>query len=165
VENNAFGELTQHWHSTHHAHSHPVALVALLWIKLLAFTLFHAFALGHGKLIRPGRGALQEMRKQIYRSVLCGWPVAFFSSGWSERRKQEHGVQEQPGKTGETEGAGSPWVRGGRDDQNAGLPPGKNRMPAPTTHRADRSKSMRCRRIRLTHPRRFGKQPGSWAMP
>jgi hypothetical protein len=81
VENNAFGELTQHWHLTHCAHHHPVAVVALLWVKLLAFTLFHAFALLHGKLIRLGRVTLQEVRKQLYRSVLCGSPVAFFSSG------------------------------------------------------------------------------------
>jgi hypothetical protein len=79
VENNAFGELTQHWHVTHCAHHHPVAVVALLWIKLLAFTLFHAFALLHGKLFRLGQVTLQEVRKQIYRSLLCGWPVPFFS--------------------------------------------------------------------------------------
>ena len=79
VENNAFGELTQHWHVTHCAHHHPVAVVALLWIKLLAFTLFHAFALLHGKLFRLGQVTLQELRKQIYRSLLCGWPVPFFS--------------------------------------------------------------------------------------
>ena len=62
VENNAFGELTQHWHLTHCAHHHPVAVVALLWIKLLAFTLFHACALLHGKLFRLGRVTLQEVR-------------------------------------------------------------------------------------------------------
>ncbi len=44
IENNAFGELTQHWHLTHCAHHHPVAAVALLWIKIIAFTLSHAFA-------------------------------------------------------------------------------------------------------------------------
>jgi hypothetical protein len=55
VENNAFGELTQHWHLTHCAHHHPVAVVALLWIKLLAFTLFHAFAILNGKLFRLGQ--------------------------------------------------------------------------------------------------------------
>jgi hypothetical protein len=39
IENNAFGEPTQHWHLTHCAHHHPVAVVALLWIKIIAFTL------------------------------------------------------------------------------------------------------------------------------
>ena len=79
IENNAFGELTQHWHLTHCAHHHPVAVVALLWIKIIAFTLFHAFAILHGKLFRLGRTTLQEVRQQIYRSLLCGWPRPFFS--------------------------------------------------------------------------------------
>jgi len=79
VENNAFGELTQHWHLTHCAHHHPVAVVALLWIKLLAFTLFHTFAVLRGKQFRLGRATLNEVRKQIYRSLLCGQPIPFFS--------------------------------------------------------------------------------------
>jgi hypothetical protein len=79
VENNAFGELTQHWHLTHCAHHHPLAVVALLWIKLLAFTLFHAFAILHGKRFRLGLATLNEVRKQIYRSLLCGEPIALFS--------------------------------------------------------------------------------------
>ena len=79
IENNAFGELTQHWHLTHCAHHHPVAVAALLWIKIIAFTLFHAFAILHGKLFRLGKATLQEVRKQIYRSLLCGLPVRFFS--------------------------------------------------------------------------------------
>jgi len=79
IENNAFGELTQHWHLTHCAHHHPVAVVALLWIKIIAFTLFHAFAILHGKLFRLGKTTLQELRKQIYRSLLCGSPMPFFS--------------------------------------------------------------------------------------
>jgi hypothetical protein len=79
VENNAFGELTQHWHLTHCAHHHPVATVALLWIKLLAFTLFHAFAILHGKRFRLGRTTLREERQKIYRSLLCGETVPFFS--------------------------------------------------------------------------------------
>ena len=69
IENNAFGELTQHWHLTHCAHHHPVAVVALLWIKIIAFTLFHTFAILHGKLFRLGKATLNEVRKQIYRSV------------------------------------------------------------------------------------------------
>jgi hypothetical protein len=79
IENNAFGELTQHWHLTHCAHHHPVAVVALLWIKLIAFTLFHAFAILHGKLFRLGKATLNEVRKQIYRSLLCGQPIQCFS--------------------------------------------------------------------------------------
>ena len=79
IENNAFGELTQHWHLTHCAHHQPVAVLSLLWIKIIAFTLFHAFAILHGKLFRLGKVTLQEIRKQIYRSLLCGWPVACFS--------------------------------------------------------------------------------------
>jgi hypothetical protein len=79
IENNAFGELTQHWHLTHCAHHHPVAVMALLWIKIIAFTLFHAFAILHGKLFRLGKATLQELRKQIYRSLLCGSPMPFFS--------------------------------------------------------------------------------------
>jgi hypothetical protein len=54
-------------------------VVALLWIKIIAFTLFHAFAILHGKLFRLGKVTLQELRKRIYRSLLCGWPRPFFS--------------------------------------------------------------------------------------
>jgi hypothetical protein len=79
IENNAFGELTQHWHLTHVAHHTPVAVLALLWIKIIAFTLFHAFAICHGKLFRLGKVTLQELRKRIYRSLLCGWSVRCFS--------------------------------------------------------------------------------------
>jgi Transposase DDE domain len=79
IENNAFGELTQHWHLTHCAHHHPVAVLALLWIKIIAFILFHAFAILHGKLFRLGKVTMQELRQQIYRSLLCGPPVPFFS--------------------------------------------------------------------------------------
>ena len=79
IENNAFGQLTQHWNLPHCAHHHPVAVVALLWIKIIAFTLFHAFAILHGKLLRLGKATLQEVRKQIYRSLLCGLPIPFYS--------------------------------------------------------------------------------------
>jgi hypothetical protein len=79
IGNNAFGELTQHWHLTHCAHHQPVAVVALLWIKIIAFTLFHAFAILHGKLFRLGKVTLQELRKRIYRSLLCGLPVQSWS--------------------------------------------------------------------------------------
>jgi hypothetical protein len=79
IENNAFGELTQHWPLTHCAHHKPVAVLALLWIKIIAFTLFHAFAIVQGKLFRWGKVTLQELRKRIYRSLLCGWPIRCFS--------------------------------------------------------------------------------------
>jgi hypothetical protein len=79
IENHAFAELTQHWHLTHVAHHQPVAVQVLLWIKLIAFTLFHAFAILHGKLFRLGKVTLQELRKRIYRSLLCGWPLPYFS--------------------------------------------------------------------------------------
>jgi hypothetical protein len=79
IENHAFAELTQHWNLTHCAHHHRVSVLALLWIKLIAFTLFHAFAILHGKLVRLGKVTLQEVRQQIYRSLLCGSPVPFFS--------------------------------------------------------------------------------------
>jgi hypothetical protein len=52
---------------------------ALLWIKIIAFTLFHAFAILHGKLFRLGNATLNEVRKQIYRSLLCGQPIQCFS--------------------------------------------------------------------------------------
>jgi len=76
VENHAFGELTQHWHLTHCAHHEPVAL---LWIKLIAFTLFRADALLFGQRVRLGQTTLNEERKQLYRSLLCGTPLPFFS--------------------------------------------------------------------------------------
>ncbi len=79
IENNAFGELTQSWHLTHCSHHHPTAVVALLWIKIIAFTLVHAFAILHGKTFRLGLTTLNEIRKQLYRSLLCGQPIPFFS--------------------------------------------------------------------------------------
>ena len=79
IENHAFGELTQHWHLTRCAHHHSVAVLALLWIKIIAFTLFHAFAILHGKVFRLGRATLNEIRKQLYRSLLCGQPILLFS--------------------------------------------------------------------------------------
>ncbi len=79
IENNAFGELTQHWHLTHCAHHKPVAVLTLLWIKIIAFILFHAFAIVHGKLFRLGKVTLQELRKRIYRSLLCGLSIPCFS--------------------------------------------------------------------------------------
>lgn len=79
IENNAFNELTQGWHLTHCAHHHPVAIQVLLWIKIIAFTLFHAFVILHGKLWRLGKVTCQEARKRLYRSLLCGDVPSFFS--------------------------------------------------------------------------------------
>jgi len=79
IENNAFGELTQHWHLTHCPHHQPVAARVLLWIKLIAFTLFHAFAILHGKLFRLGLVTLQELRQRLYRSLLCSVAERCFS--------------------------------------------------------------------------------------
>ncbi len=79
IENHAFGQLTQHWHLTHCAHHTPVAVGVLLWIKIIAFTLFHAFAILHGKLYRLGKITLQELRQRIYRSLLGGCARQCFS--------------------------------------------------------------------------------------
>jgi len=79
IENHAFGQLNQHWHLTHCSHHHPVAVIALLWIKILAFTLFQAFAILHGKLFRMGKVTFQELRWRIYRSIFCGCPLRLFS--------------------------------------------------------------------------------------
>ena len=79
IENNAFNELTQSWNLTHCAHHHPVALLVLLWIKILACTLFHAFAILQGKLLRLGKVTFNEWRQRIYRSLLCGGVIPFFS--------------------------------------------------------------------------------------
>jgi hypothetical protein len=79
IENHAFGELTQHWHLTHCAHHEPVAVVALLWIKIIAFTLFRAYALLFGKRVRLGLATFLEERKQLYRSLLCGPAILWWS--------------------------------------------------------------------------------------
>jgi hypothetical protein len=79
IENNAFNELTQAWHLTHSAHHHPIALQVLLWLKIMAFTLFRAFSVHHGQLLRLGGVTLQELRKRIYRSLLGGKVTPFFS--------------------------------------------------------------------------------------
>ena len=60
IENHAFGQLAQHGHLTHYFRHHPVAVVALQWIKILSFTLFGAFAIFHGKLFRVGKVISQE---------------------------------------------------------------------------------------------------------
>ena len=71
IENNAFNELTQGWRLTHCAFHDEVGREVLLWIKLIAFTLFHAFAILHGQHLRLAKVTFQEQRKRIYRSLLC----------------------------------------------------------------------------------------------
>ena len=61
------------------AQHHPVVFQVLLWMKMMAFTFFHASAILHGKLLRLGKSTLQELRKRIYRSLLCGGVAPFFS--------------------------------------------------------------------------------------
>jgi hypothetical protein len=41
--------------------------------------LFGAFTVLHGKLFRLVKTTLNEVRKQIYRSLLCSTPIQFFS--------------------------------------------------------------------------------------
>ena len=72
-------ELTQPWPLTPVAHPQPVAGQTLLGIKLIAFPLFHAFASLHGPPFRLGKVTLPELRQRIYRSLLCGWPMPYFS--------------------------------------------------------------------------------------
>ena len=69
IENNAFNELTQAWNLEHCPHHHPVAIMALLLIKVLAFNLFKAFVHLQSKLWRMGKVTLQEIRLQFYRGL------------------------------------------------------------------------------------------------
>lgn len=79
AKNHAFGELTRHWHLTHCAQHEPVAVGALLWIKIIAFTLFRAYARLFGQRVRLRKVSLNEERKALYVSRLCGPPHLFFS--------------------------------------------------------------------------------------
>jgi hypothetical protein len=79
IENNAFNVLTKHWHLRHCAHHDPTSILACLLITLLAFNLFHAFVLLHGKLYRQGKITLQELRLQLYRAVEHGLLLLLFS--------------------------------------------------------------------------------------
>jgi hypothetical protein len=79
IENNAFNVLTKHWHLRHCAHHDPTSILACLLITLLAFNLFHAFVLLHGKLYRQGKITLQELRLQLYRAVEHGLLLSLFS--------------------------------------------------------------------------------------
>ncbi len=51
----------------------PVAVLVLLRIKIIAFILFHAFAIGHGKLFRLDKVTLLELRKRIYLPLAARW--------------------------------------------------------------------------------------------
>ncbi len=69
VENHAFNELTQHYHLTHCEHHHPVAIVAWLLILVIAFVAFELFAKVHGKLVRLAGQTLQDIARQLDRSL------------------------------------------------------------------------------------------------
>ncbi|MDD2707819.1 MAG: transposase [Verrucomicrobiae bacterium] len=69
VENDAFNELTQHYHLTHCAHHHPVAILVCLLIKVLAFNLFEFYVKLNGKLWRVGRTTLREIARQMDLSM------------------------------------------------------------------------------------------------
>jgi len=56
--------LTQHWHLTHVAHHKPVAVLALLWIKIHRLHALSRLCIVHGKLFRLWQGGLQELRKR-----------------------------------------------------------------------------------------------------
>ncbi|MCW5551441.1 MAG: transposase [Verrucomicrobiae bacterium] len=138
IENHALGELTQHEHLTHCSHHHPTAVVAWLWIKLIAFTLLHAFAILHGKTFRLGLTKLNELRKQLYRSLLCGQPIPWFSGCSAHRYTQ---LQLQPPLTAEaprlTQREPEGHALSQRQEtgcQHAALTPArKNQTPAQTT--------------------------------
>ncbi|MGH7980595.1 MAG: hypothetical protein ACREE6_14560 [Limisphaerales bacterium] len=51
-----------------------MAVVALLWTKILSFALFRAFAILHAELFRLGKVTVHELRKQIYRPLFCRSP-------------------------------------------------------------------------------------------
>ncbi|MDD2710699.1 MAG: transposase [Verrucomicrobiae bacterium] len=65
VENDAFNELTQHYHLTHCPHHQPVAIMACLLIKVLAFNLFELFVRLNGKLLRLSRCTLKEVARSL----------------------------------------------------------------------------------------------------
>ncbi|MDD2711135.1 MAG: hypothetical protein PHV34_24415 [Verrucomicrobiae bacterium] len=69
MENDAFNELTQHYHLSHCAHHHPVAILACLLIKVLVFNLFEFYVKLNGKLWRMGRTTLLEIARQMDLSL------------------------------------------------------------------------------------------------
>lgn len=69
IENHAFNELTQHYHLTHCAHHHPLAILAWLLILIIAFVAFEVFAKVHSKLLRRGRATLRELARMLDRSI------------------------------------------------------------------------------------------------
>lgn len=93
-ENNGWNDLTQHWgwkhgfvHACRHRvptppppgqkHGSPVpnqALLAVLFILTIAFVLFCAFTLLHSKAYRLYRPTLQEIARQLYRSLFFAGP-------------------------------------------------------------------------------------------
>jgi hypothetical protein len=49
----------------------------------------HAFAMLHGKQVRLGRATLNEVRKRIYRSLLSGHSIQFFSGKRRSSRRHD----------------------------------------------------------------------------
>lgn len=69
IENHAFNELTQHYHLTHCARHHPVAILAGLLILIIAFVAFEIFAKVHGKLVRLAGLTLQQVTRLIDQAL------------------------------------------------------------------------------------------------
>lgn len=69
VENHAFNELTQHYHLTHCPRHEAAAIQNWLLILVLGFNLFEVFVRLHGKAWRQGRVTLQELARQMDRSL------------------------------------------------------------------------------------------------
>ena len=65
VENHGFNELTQYYDLTHCTRHEPVAMVAWLLLRVLAFNLFECFARLHGKLWREGRATLKSLAEDL----------------------------------------------------------------------------------------------------
>lgn len=69
IENHAFNELTQHYHLTHCEHHHPVAILAGLLIRIIAFVAFEVFAKVHSKLVRAGKLTLVHVTRMLDLSI------------------------------------------------------------------------------------------------
>jgi hypothetical protein len=69
IENHAFNELTQYYHLTHCEHHHPIAILAGLLIRIIAFVAFELFAKVHGKLVRLGKLTLRQVTRLLDLSI------------------------------------------------------------------------------------------------
>jgi len=65
VENHAFNELTQSYDLTHCTRHEPVAMLAWLLLRMLAFNLFECFTRLHGKVWRQGRVTLESIADDL----------------------------------------------------------------------------------------------------